>query len=76
MKHNINEPVNSNILNLIAKRFFLSALILNLGSAVVSFVDGLVVAKFLDSTALASYGLAATIFGIALFVESVIEAGV
>ena len=69
-------PENSNILDLIAKRFFLSALILNIGSATVSFVDGLVVAKFLDSTALAAYGLAASVFGIVLFVESVLEVGV
>ena len=70
------EPKNSGILNLIGKRFFLSAMILNLGTAIISFVDGLVVSKFLDSTALASYGLASSIFGVILFVESVLEVGV
>ena len=71
-----NAPVNRRILNIVAKRFFISALILNIGTALISFVDGLVVAKFLDSTALAAYGLASTVFGIVLFVESVLEVGV
>ena len=73
---NSNSPKNSGILNLIGRRFFLSALILNIGSAIISFVDGLVVAKFLDSTSLAAYGLASSVFGIVLFVESVLEVGV